>query len=39
MRSVGIAATAAAVTLAAVAFVLGMRSIPDVKRYLKMRSM
>lgn len=39
MRSVGIVATGAGVVLAAAAIVIGVRSIPDIKRYLKMRSM
>ncbi len=39
MRKVGIAATGVAAALAAVTLVLGVQSIPDIKRYLKMRSM
>lgn len=39
MRGIGIAATAALSTLAAVALVVGVRSIPDIQRYLNMRRM
>ena len=39
MRTVGIAATVVAAAVAAGALVLGVISIPDIKRYLKMRAM
>jgi hypothetical protein len=39
VRTVGIAATIAAVVVAGAALVLGIVSIPDIKRYLKMRAM
>ena len=39
MRIVGIIATSASGLVAAIALFLGVRSIPDIKRYLKMRSM
>ena len=39
MRRVGVAATSLAVMVAAAAVVVGVQSIPDIKRYLKMRSM
>lgn len=39
MRVIGIAATAALSTLAAAALVVGVRSIPDIQRYLNMRRM
>ncbi len=39
MRMVGITATTVVAAMAAGALVMGVRSIPDIKRYLKMRSM
>jgi hypothetical protein len=39
VRTVGIAATVVAAAVAAGALVLGVISIPDIKRYLKMRAM
>jgi hypothetical protein len=39
MRIVGVAATGLAAVIAAVTLVIGVQSIPDIKRYLKMRSM
>ncbi|MGI8761507.1 MAG: DUF6893 family small protein [Jatrophihabitantaceae bacterium] len=39
MRSVGILATTVVGVVGALAAVLGVRSIPDIQRYLKMRSM
>lgn len=39
MKKVGIATTSVMVIAAAGALVLGVVSIPDVKRYLKIRSM
>ena len=39
MRIVGVAATGIAAVLAAITLVMGVQSIPDIKRYLKMRSM
>ncbi len=39
MRLLGILTTAAMSALAVAALVIGARSVPDVKRYLKMRSM
>jgi hypothetical protein len=39
VRTVGIAATVIAVAVAGGALVLGVISIPDIKRYLKMRAM
>jgi hypothetical protein len=39
MRAVGIVAASAAGIVALVGVALGIRSIPDVKRYLRMRSM
>ncbi len=39
MRTVGIAATVLAVAAVAGAVALGVTSIPDIKRYLKMRAM
>lgn len=39
MRFVGLLFTGAVGVLAAGAVALGVRSVPDVKRYLKMRSM
>ncbi len=39
MRTVGMLTTLVGAVVAAVAVVVGIRSVPDVKRYLKMRSM
>ena len=39
MRTVGIITTAAVGLLAAFGVALGVRSVPDVRRYLRMRSM
>ncbi len=39
MRLIGLAATGLAAVVAAVTLVIGVQSIPDIKRYLKMRSM
>lgn len=39
MRAVGIVATATAGIVVAAAAAIGVRSIPDVKRYLEMRRM
>lgn len=39
MRSVGIAATALMVSIASFAVVMGVKSIPDIRRYLRIRSM
>ncbi len=39
MRTIGKLTTLVGAAVAAVAMVVGVRSIPDVKRYLKMRSM
>ncbi len=39
MRSIGRVATAVVGALAAGGVVVGIRSIPDIKRYLKIRSM
>lgn len=39
MRAVGMLTTVIGVAVAAVAVVVGVKSIPDVKRYLKMRQM
>jgi hypothetical protein len=39
VRTVGIAATVVAAAVAATAVALGVISIPDIKRYLKMRAM
>lgn len=39
MRFIGVVATAAAAVVAAAALGVGVLSIPDIKRYLKMRSM
>ena len=39
MRVVGMFTTVVATAIAAVAVVVGIRSIPDVKRYLKRRQM
>ena len=39
MKSIGMFTTAVAAAVVAVAVVIGVRSTPDVKRYLKMRRM
>jgi hypothetical protein len=39
VRGIGIAASAVAALVGGVALVLGVVSIPDIKRYLKMRAM
>ncbi|MFJ7996387.1 DUF6893 family small protein [Streptomyces sp. NPDC096310] len=39
MRSLGLITTGVAAVLAAAAVALGVRSIPDIRRYLRMRSM
>lgn len=39
MRLIGITATAAVAALAATAVLVGVRSKPDIQRYLKMRAM
>ena len=39
MKSIGIITTTVIGALAAGAVAIGVRSIPDIKRYLKMRSM
>jgi hypothetical protein len=39
MRAIGIIAASAAGSVALVGVALGIRSIPDVKRYLRIRSM
>lgn len=39
MRAVGLLATAVVSVVVAVAAVVGVRSIPDVQRYLRMRRM
>ncbi|WP_026536156.1 DUF6893 family small protein [Arthrobacter sp. H14] len=39
MRSIGVVTTALMVSLASFAIVIGVKSIPDIKRYLKIRSM
>ena len=39
MKAVGLATTAALVAVAAIAAFTGYKSIPDIKRYLKIRSM
>ncbi len=39
MRTLGIVTAAAAAAAAAVVAVVGVQSIPDIRRYLKMRSM
>jgi hypothetical protein len=39
VKTIGIIATGATTALAALAVVLGVRSIPDIKRYLKIRNM
>jgi hypothetical protein len=39
MKAVGFAATAALAAIAVIAALTGYKSIPDIKRYLKIRSM
>lgn len=39
MRAIGMFTTAVGATVAAVAVVVGIRSVPDIRRYLKMRRM
>jgi hypothetical protein len=39
MRTVGIGTTVVGGLVLAVALVVGVRSVPDIKRYLKIRSM
>ncbi len=39
MRTVGLLTTIVGAGIAAVAAIVGVRSIPDIKRYLKMRQM
>jgi hypothetical protein len=39
MKVVGIIATATIAAIAAIAAITGYKSIPDIKRYLKIRSM
>jgi len=39
MKVVGIIATATIAAVAAIAAITGYKSIPDIKRYLKIRSM
>lgn len=39
MRIIGIIAVSAAGVVAAISALVGIRSIPDLKRYLKIRSM
>ena len=39
MRIVGVIATGGAGVLVALGLLLGVRSIPDIKRYMKIRSM
>ncbi|WP_443042974.1 DUF6893 family small protein [Streptomyces sp. NBC_00370] len=39
MKTLGIITTGVAATAAAVAVVVGVMSIPDVRRYLRMRAM
>jgi hypothetical protein len=39
MRTIGIITTGVAAAAAAMGVVLGIRSVPDVKRYLRIRSM
>ena len=39
MRTIGLIASGAAALVALVGLALGIRSVPDVKRYLRMRSM
>jgi uncharacterized protein DUF6893 len=39
MRAVGMLTTVIGVAVTAVAVVVGVRSVPDIKRYLRMRQM
>ncbi|MDH6696251.1 DUF6893 family small protein [Streptomyces griseoviridis] len=39
MRILGLVTTGVAAAVAAVAVVVGLRSIPDIRRYVRMRSM
>ncbi len=39
MRTLGLLTTVVGAGIAAIAAVVGVRSIPDIKRYLKMRQM
>ena len=39
MRAVGMVTTTIGVAVIAVAVVVGIRSLPDIKRYLRMRQM
>ncbi|MFF8716938.1 DUF6893 family small protein [Streptomyces sp. NPDC015184] len=39
MKTLGIITTGAAVAMALVAVAVGIRSIPDIRRYLRIRSM
>jgi len=39
MRVVGLVTTVVGAAIAAVAVIVGIRSAPDIKRYLKMRQM
>ncbi|MFB6507920.1 DUF6893 family small protein [Streptomyces sp. NPDC002466] len=39
MKTLGIITTGAAVAVALVAVAVGIRSIPDIRRYLRIRSM
>ena len=39
MKTIGMIATGVTTAVAALAVVVGVRSIPDIKRYLKIRSM
>jgi hypothetical protein len=39
MRVIGMAATAVVAAIAALGVIVGIRSAPDIKRYLKMRQM
>jgi len=39
MRVIGMAATAVVAAIAAIGVIVGIRSAPDIKRYLKMRQM
>jgi hypothetical protein len=39
MRVIGVITTVVVAAVAAVGLAVGIRSVPDIKRYLKMRSM
>ena len=39
MRFIGMAATGVVAAIAAIGVIVGIRSAPDIKRYLKMRQM